>query len=151
MPRPSKLTPKIRKQLCELIGQGHYLEIACKASGLDYTTFRRWMVRGQEEEEGPYRQFCDAVNGAQAQAEVTILNHWLKQVPRDWKACRDLLERRFRDRWSRNDKVELSGNVNLTNDIDSDIDRLLAQLGTGSQVPAEVETPGQSEPANPAG
>jgi hypothetical protein len=118
---------------------------------LDYTTYRRWINRGQQEECGPYRMFCDAVDESQAKAEVEILNRWVKHTANDWKACRDLLERRFRDRWSRNDKVELSGNLSLNHDIDSDIERLLGQMAAGGEVPAQVETSSPAESVNPVG
>lgn len=46
--RPSKLTPERQQQLVDLIAAGNYLETACAGANIDYSTFRSWILRGQE-------------------------------------------------------------------------------------------------------
>ncbi len=47
MARPSKLTPEITKRLTEAIRAGNYYEAACGYAGIHYSTFRKWMQKGE--------------------------------------------------------------------------------------------------------
>src|SRR5262245_49996350 len=109
MGRPTKLTPKLQKHLCELIAGGNFYQAACACCNLDYATFARWMARGRDEESGPYRDFCEAVEKAEAEAEALIVNRWVARTPEEWQACRDFLARRHPSRWGPKEKHEHSG------------------------------------------
>ena len=101
MARPSKLTPEVTKRLTEAIRAGNYYEAACGFAGIGYSTFRRWMLRGERAKSGKYRQFWEAVTRAELEAEVRMVAQWQKHMPEDYRAIRDFLERRFPDRWGR--------------------------------------------------
>ena len=47
MGRPSKLTPEVTKRLTEAIRAGNYYEAACAYSEIHYSTFRKWMQKGE--------------------------------------------------------------------------------------------------------
>lgn len=66
--RPCKLTPELQKRLCDAIAAGNYYEAACGYAGIDYTTFRRWMERGEKATRGKFCDFCQAVRKAEADA-----------------------------------------------------------------------------------
>ncbi len=121
MARPSKLTPEVQKRLVEAIKAGNYYEAACGFAGIGYSTFRRWMIRGEKAKSGKYRQFWEAVTRAELEAEVRMVAQWQKHMPEDYRAIRDFLERRFPDRWGRQYKVDMKqdikGQVELKNDI----------------------------------
>lgn len=121
MARPSKLTPEVQKRLTEAIKAGNYYEAACGFAGIGYSTFRRWMLRGEKAKSGKYRQFWEAVTRAELEAEVRMVAQWQKHMPEDYRAIRDFLERRFPDRWGRryslDMKQEIKGQVELKNDI----------------------------------
>lgn len=108
--RPSKLTPEVSGHLLQAIKTGHYYESACAYAGIDYTTFRNWMRQGEKQEKGEYFNFFNAVRRAEAEAEIKMVELWREQMPRDWKAARDFLERRFPERWGKRERVELTGN-----------------------------------------
>ncbi len=109
MARPSKLTPDVQTRLVRALSAGNYYEAACSYAGITYMTFRRWIERGQEATSGPYREFCDAVTRAEAEAEIRTVAEWQKKVPEDWKAARDFLARRYPDRWSSKERYEHAG------------------------------------------
>jgi transposase len=111
MGRPSKLTPEVVKRLTEAIRDGNYYEAACGYAGITYTTFRNWMIKGENAKSGKYREFFEAIMQAECEAEVRMVAQWQQHMPEDYRAIRDFLERRFPDRWGRKDKVqqEISG------------------------------------------
>lgn len=111
MGRPSKLTPEVVKRLTEAIRDGNYYEAACGYAGITYTTFRNWMIKGENAKSGKYREFFEAIMQAECEAEVRMVAQWQQHMPEDYRAIRDFLERRFPERWGRKDKVqqEISG------------------------------------------
>lgn len=106
MGRPSKLTPKVQQKLVDAIKSGNYYDAACSYAGIDYSTFRRWMEKGEQQRKGKFRDFCEAIKKAEAEAEIRIVALWQKQIPENWQAARDFLERRYPERWGRKDKVQ---------------------------------------------
>ena len=109
--RPSKLTSEVKARLVQAIEAGNYYEAACGYAGITYTTFRNWMIKGENAKSGKYREFFEAITRAETVAEVRMVAQWQKHMPEDYRAIRDFLERRFPDRWGRKDKVqqEISG------------------------------------------
>jgi len=91
----------VQKRLCDAIRAGNYYEAACAYAGIDYSTFRRWMKKGEEQKRGKYREFCEAVTRAELEAEARLVAQWQQHMPNDYRAIRDFLERRFPERWSK--------------------------------------------------
>jgi len=106
--QPTKLTPEVQQRMCQAISAGNYLAAACRYGGVDYTTVRRWMLRG-DREPGIYRHFRDAILKAEADAEVTVVALWRSQIPENWAAARDFLARRFPERWGPKARLEHTG------------------------------------------
>jgi len=109
MGRPTKLTPETQKRICDAVSAGNYYEPACSYVGISYQTMRNWILRGEEAKSGIYFEFVDALTRAEAEAEVKIVGLWEAQIPADWRAARDFLERRYNDRWGRREKQEITG------------------------------------------
>ena len=111
--RPSKLTPEVRKRLINAIMAGNYYEPACRYAGVDYSTFRKWMQKGEQAKSGQYFEFFEEVKRAEAEAEARMVAQWQAQVPNDWKAARDFLARRYPERWAQKERIDLehSGEV----------------------------------------
>lgn len=107
--RPSKLTPEVQEKLLNAIRMGNYYEAACAYAGIHYFTFRRWIEKGEKAKSGKYREFSDLVKKAEAEAEARIVALWQSKIPKDWRAAQVFLERRYPDRWSRKEKVEVEG------------------------------------------
>lgn len=112
--RPSKLTPERQKKLVDAIRAGNYYETACTYAGIEYQTFRNWMVAGEQASRGKYFDFFEAITRAESEAEARAVALWQKAMPEDWRAAQMFLERRHPDRWGKQDKLrtEVSGTVN---------------------------------------
>ena len=112
MARPSKFTEETRQKILKAIRAGAFYEPACHSAGVSYSTFRRWMKRGEEAKSGQYRKFWEAVACAKADAEMAVLGLWREHLPRDWRACESFLARRFPERWGKDHSVVVeSGNL----------------------------------------
>jgi hypothetical protein len=111
--RPSKLTPRVLKKLTETLRSGAYRETACLYAGIDYSTFRRWEIKGEGAKIGKFREFCEAIKKAEADAEVHDLELISKAAENQWQAAAWKLERKYPAKWGRRDasKIELSGKV----------------------------------------
>ncbi len=128
--QPTKLTPVVQKILVETVAVGAHYETACKLAGIDFQTLRNWMIRGEKEGKGIYFEFFESLTRAQAKCEVDMLEQWQRfmrdeigiveettlnkegeptktttkeKILRygDYRAIKDFLERRHRDRWGR--------------------------------------------------
>ncbi|KKM21552.1 hypothetical protein LCGC14_1634310 [marine sediment metagenome] len=124
--RPSKLTSKVRKRLLDAIRTGNRYEAACTYAGITYTTLRRWILTGEEAKSGKYREFCEALTRAEAEAEVRMVAQWQKHMPEDWRAIRDFLERRHPDAWGKKLAVTLEDKRKV-------VDELIAGLSEKAQ------------------
>ena len=134
MARPSKLTPERQQKLVEAIAAGNYYETACTYAGIDYTTFRLWMIRGEQEKQGKYSEFFEAITRAEAEAENTAVQIWQKAMADDWRAAQMFLERRHPDRWGKHTRLdmrqEVSGQMEVQHGVPLDeFNAVLAALG----------------------
>ena len=120
--RPSKLTPELTKKLTTQIKEGNYFEASCAYCGIDYSTFRKWMVKGEKASSGVYFDFFHAVKMAEAEAELRIVAEWQKAIPHDWRSAEKFLEKRYPDRWGRKEQIKAdvqSRNTNMEVDLSS--------------------------------
>ena len=104
--RPSKLTPERQKKLVDAIRAGNYYETACTYAGIDYTTFRLWMQKGEAREAKKFSDFFEAITRAQSESEARAVALWQQAMPTDWRAAQMFLERRHPDRWGKQEKVK---------------------------------------------
>ena len=107
--RPTKLTPETQGKIVGAIARGNYYEVACRAGNVSYKVFREWMIKGEKAKSGKFRDFRDAVQHAEAMAELLALDEWRKQMPNSWQASRDFLARRHPQRWMPMERQEISG------------------------------------------
>jgi len=105
----SKLTPARHKAIVDALAMGCWFKTACRAAGVDPATGWRWRKTGEDTGRQPYRDFCDAVKKAEAQAEVVAVAMVRSAFPKNWAAAMTFLERRFPDRWRRRATTEIGG------------------------------------------
>lgn len=145
MARPTKLTPERRQRLVEAIEAGSYYETACTYAGIDYSTFRLWMVKGEAQKKGKYYEFFEAITRAEADAEAHAVEIWRAAMPNDWRAAQTFLERRYPQRWGRQTRLDITqeGRVQVSHTVDTDsANALLAALGynpLGTTLPTDLE------------
>lgn len=125
--RPSKLTPSRQARICTAIRKHNVLAHAAAAGGIDYSTFQRWILAGEADASGPYREFCAAVKKAQEAFEADQVQV-IAKAGKDgsWQASAWLLERRYPDRYGRRDRLDVRA-------IDREIEIELARLAPGDQ------------------
>lgn len=111
--RPSKFTPETKKKLLDAIRMGNYREPSCNYAGISVSTFYAWLQKGRRQKKGQFVEFLEAVTRAEAEAEVRMVAQWQAQIPKDWRAARDFLARRFPERWGSKArmKVDHSGEI----------------------------------------
>lgn len=59
--------------------------------------------------DAPYREFREAIKGAEAQAEAAAVVVIREAMPTSWQAAAWYLERRYPDRYARRERTEVSG------------------------------------------
>lgn len=105
--RPTRLTPEAQKKIVEYVREGSYISTACVAAGVARSTFYNWEARAIKGQE-PFKSFFDDLGQVEAQAEIDNMKKMLKGgkyfLPRA-----TFLERRFRDRWGRSDRIAVEG------------------------------------------
>jgi len=111
MARPTKLTPAVQQRIVSAVAAGNYYEAACAYGGVDYTTFRKWMQKGESAKSGPFFELFDACKHAEAEAEVRIIAQWQQHIPDDWRAAQAFAERRWGDRWGRQERHVVQGDA----------------------------------------
>lgn len=124
VPGPAtRLTPKLREELCDLLRRGHYKLAACAYVGIHKDTLNTWENRGKRaralREEGlpvprtetPYLQLLTAVEHAIDYGEAWLMERALEAIgnPKDhgrWQGYVTILERSRPDRWRRRASAE---------------------------------------------
>ena len=119
MGRPSKLTEKSQKAICDAIKVGATREVAARAAGICKATLTSWISRARTEKERlgekgarrrkreqPYLDFLAALELAEAEGEVELL----EEVKADGATgAKWILARRYPNRWAELTKREITG------------------------------------------
>ncbi len=106
---PLKLTPAVQETICNAIRMGNYLVTAAKAAGVSIDSLQRWRRLGEEGTE-PFASFLAAVEQADTACETRLVQIMYDAAPQDYRAARDMLMRRFPERWAPNvDRFESEG------------------------------------------
>jgi transposase len=94
------------------VAAGSYYADAAAYAGITYTTFRNWMLRGENAGRGmrdaPFLALFEAVTRAEAEAKVLALTKWRTAFDTDWRAIQMFMERRYPNEWGRKDRIEFS-------------------------------------------
>ena len=144
MPRPTKLTPKLQEQVVGYLRAGAYVETAAAAAGISKETLYSWLRRGAADEV-PFAAFAEAVEKAQALAEMRDLALIGKAAETEWTAAAWRLERKFPSRYGRRQAVEVSGPGGGPIQINDARTRILAILARGDDPGAAGGDPGGAQ------
>lgn len=144
MPRPTKLTPKLQEQVVGYLRAGAYVETAAAAAGISKETLYSWLRRGAADEV-PFAAFAEAVEEAQALAEMRDLALIGKAAETEWTAAAWRLERKFPSRYGRRQAVEVSGPEGGPIQINDARTRILAILARGDDPGAAGGDPGGAQ------
>jgi hypothetical protein len=134
--RKTNCTAEITQRFADLIANGNYFETVCAHLDIPQSRAYQWLADGEEGKDAPcpdadaYRRFRESVTRAETRAEMAAVSRLLhagvdhqlaahlldeggKPLPGvifgDWRATAEFLGRRYRDRWSKTERTELSG------------------------------------------
>lgn len=127
--RPFKLTPEVIDKIASYVRTGSYIETAAIAAGVSKAVFYMWLKAANDVADRVKRslaegvtlalspkeqillRFLDAVEKAQAEAELADVVTIRQASAANWQAAAWRLERKFPDKWGRRDtvKTEISG------------------------------------------
>jgi hypothetical protein len=103
--------------IVERVRAGSYAEVAAVSTGVGVTTYYRWREWGVDRfEDGKriparpeYREFREALDRAEAEAEQEAIAHVRSAMSTDWRAAITYLERRTPQRWRKRETVYGAG------------------------------------------
>jgi transcriptional regulator with XRE-family HTH domain len=108
--QPTKLDGAMADRICAALADGMTREATADLCGIHRDTLNEYMRNATGE-------FSDALKMSEACAERTLLQRiadastQTREDATQWQAAAWILERRFRDRWGRHDKVSLDSHV----------------------------------------
>jgi hypothetical protein len=129
MPRPTKLTKKLRDLIVADIRAGNYAKIAAAANGIGQSTYFSWMKKGAKEKRGRFREFRELVQSAEATAErdmVIIVKR--SALEGNSRSAFDFLERKYPDRWGKRERIEHTGKDGAPIEMEVKGDQILRDL-----------------------
>jgi hypothetical protein len=115
--RPSKLTKPLIKKLCKFMTIGCTYREACYAVGINYSTFRSWLVKGEmlcstgekiAGEDALFLDLMEAYKRAEALFKLRCLVIINRQMPNSWQCAMTMLERKYPDEWGRKDRTDMT-------------------------------------------
>lgn len=102
MARPTKLTPELIKQLCQVLELGTTYQCACDYVGISFESFNQWRKKGEKAQSGLFLEFLESVKKAEAKCAVASLAKIQKAATEgSWQASAWLLERRYPNEYGR--------------------------------------------------
>lgn len=137
MGRPTKLTPERAEAILKAIRLGASKEAAAQAAGIAYDTLNNWRLRGEAGGSGAakYVQFFEALEVAQAKANVRAAKALFRAGGEDWRAALAFLERRERGIWGDGKDAANKALLPLIQTMPPDY---LARLSAGEELAAVV-------------
>ena len=135
MARPCKLSLEVQEKLVRAIRSGSHLVTACRLVNLDYSTFRKWLLKGEKQSTGQFREFYEAVRFAESGLEVKLIAQWQQATVEDWRAAAEFLSRRFPDRWSPSTRVR----VEVERQVEAELNVIYDAIENDPNIPIEYK------------
>jgi len=104
--RHTTLTPEVQETICKAVADGNTFLTSALAAGVAQSTFSLWMKRGEDETEGIYVEFMEAIKEASAQAVQKQVKNIIKAGKKNWQASAWFLERRHPQEWGKVERIE---------------------------------------------
>ena len=102
---PTKLSPEMTEKIVAAIKTGAPISTACIVAGIGRTTFYTWQKQAEEDrsagKETEHTRFLSALEDAQEELKIELLQIVKLAAPRDWRAARDMLRMRYPETFNR--------------------------------------------------
>ena len=109
MSRITKLTPELQSKICKYVEHGNTYERACGLANIDRSTFYRWRKQGEDEKEGIYKDFKDAIKKADDRFIAHHIENINKHSQESWQASAWMLERKKKKEFGKNLDITTDG------------------------------------------
>lgn len=116
-----KFTPERAARIVAAVRAGNRLQVAYRVGGVAVSTALEWRRLGRRAselaaagkdlsaEDTAFAAFEDDLTLAESEAEARLVTMWAAAAKDDWRAARDLLARRFPERWAPLERREVAG------------------------------------------
>lgn len=100
--RPTKLTLERQEGIASMIEDGHSIGAAARTNSITVQSFFNWMSRGEQQEEGIYRDFFDRITRARGHGEATYVDAItaIAKENGDTQTLMSMLKSRYPDAWA---------------------------------------------------
>jgi hypothetical protein len=115
--RPCEYSKAVADRIIRAIRDGHYRDVAARAGGISYETFRTWLKSEKPELAG----FSAAIRDAEAHAEGVLYDRVLTEARTDGKHALEVLSRRKPRRYGRRDQSEVKVKGKIRHAIHPDL------------------------------
>ena len=137
--RPTLITDELVDKILANLATGNYVKPSVEATGIDYTTFRAWIAKGEADKgagrETPFSKLIDRLAHAQAAAEANIVGELRKAE--DWRAQAFILERRHRERWGKDEQqTKVAVQVQIPESLAQHVLEAMRVAATAIEIPA---------------
>lgn len=85
--RPTLFTPERCAILLDCLRRGYKRKLACAKAGVAYDTFQGWLEAARQDPDSLYAPFSLQVHEAETEGRAQLVDSWLEQTRRDWKAA----------------------------------------------------------------
>lgn len=117
MVRPSKLTPELKKEICNYIRAGNTPEVSAVIAGISSRTFYLWMEKGKKFKSGKFLQFLQSIKKAEKESQAWHVQNIRKASEDTWQASAWFLERRFPGEWAKWEHRQLEHSGKIDSDV----------------------------------
>jgi len=107
--RPSKISDKLVKRLCQLLEEGNTRLASANGSGISDVTFYNWIKKAKSKDApAEYVDFLSAIKEAEAKAETGHVSNIKMHSFRNWQASAWWLERRKPKDYGKQDRLDVT-------------------------------------------
>lgn len=121
MSRSASITPQVQDKIVKSLRAGNYRTTSAKVAGVSVSTFYLWLDKGKKGKRGPYIEFMQAVEKAEAEGQAALVATVNVASKDSWQAAAWILERKYPEEWGRKDALALSGKIAHEGDIKHDV------------------------------
>lgn len=138
MARPTKFDSQKMELICKAMEIGATRRIAAHAAGVHVATLYAWLAKGREAATGPFREFYDAFQKAEAMCALRDLSLITRAAETSWQAAAWRLERRHPSGYGRS--IEKEEDISLTAS-ELDIATLIKELKETNEIVSKFTGP----------
>lgn len=119
-----KLSHDRQQKIALAVEEGVPLVAACRLNGIRYKTHRRWMDLGEDQDEGPYAEYCQRLARALGhdQREKTQALWKIAEENDDTATMLTVLKQRYPETWQDQDIGEAQGGVHVHTDAEETVE-----------------------------